>query len=432
MALNIFKITGKNSFAEKSKGMARKGTIGAFLLTTVYAIITSFYTTSGIHILLAFSLPVICVVFFGLTFSKLKNQSIYKLLSIFLIISTWIIVFIGHQIDFNKEYSIVMMTIFILIFQVVPTPKKLITYGSFAFLGLAVALIFSHQTISFIGLILFLFLFSFTLSYIVTLQRRDLIRVVNNNSSILKSLINNTNDAFLLIDYFSKEIKDVNERALEVFKATNYDLLVNEDYKKIFADEDYMNINRSKIKLQISKDGFYDDEILFKTYNGNHFWGHIFLSPFSAAKSNYYLLQVKDIDVKKKFDEKIADTYEKYRFILDELEEFIYLMKYSTDGEANFEYLSPNIEKIFGIKKHEFITPEIQKKVATLYHPDDINNMLAKKKIMLKTKEKMVFNYRIKPIGKEEYISIEETVIPKLNDENNIEALLGILKEKSF
>ena len=429
MSINIFRSYSKNSFAKSGKSMARKGTIGAFLLTIVYAFITSLFTDNGFFILLAFTPPFICLVFFGLTYSKLKNELVYKLLNYFLVISSWIMLFIAYRINFQREYVIVMMTVFILIFQVIPTPKKLIYYGVSVFPGLLLFLILSGASLKFSIIILFLFLFSFVLSYIVTLQRRDLLRNLNNNSSILKALINNTNDAFLLVDHLSKEIKDVNQRTLKLFKVSANESVFDDKFYDLFADEKYIENKRSLIRQQISEQGYFDDEVLFKTHGGGKFWGHLFLSPFSTSKNNYYLLQIKDIDAKKKLDQKIAENYEKYRFILDELDEFIYLMRYSGEEKGTFEYLNPAIEKIFGVKKHEFITPEMQKEVSERYHPDDIQKMLDKKKMMLESKEKTIFRYRMKPIGKTDYIWIEEVVVPKLDEDGNIEALFGIMRE---
>ncbi len=429
MSVNIFRSHSKHSFAKSGKTMARKGTIGAFLLTIVYALITSIFTHDIGLILLTFSLPLICVLFFGLTYSTLKNELIYKLLTYFLVFSSWVLLFVGYKINFQTEYVIVMMTVFILIFQVVPTPKKLIYYGVSVLPGFFIFLILSDATFQFSAIIIFLFLFAFVLSYIVTLQRRELLRNLNSNSSILKALINNTNDGFMLVDHLSKEIKDINQRALKLFKIPSNDIVFEDKLDDLFYEKDYINKKRNELREKISANGFYEDEVLFKTHDGGQFWGHLFLSPFVTKKNNYYLLQIKDIDVKKKFDQKITENYEKYRFILDGLEEFIYLMRYAGDKKGTFEYLNPSIEKIYGLKKHEFVTPEIQKKVSSRYHPEDIEKMVAKKKVMIETKEKTIFNYRMKPFGKEEYIWIEEIVIPKLDDNDNIEALLGILKE---
>lgn len=429
MSVNIFRSDTKHNFAKSGKTMARKSTIGAFLLTTVYAIITTMYTDLTNIRFLAFSLPVICIVFFGLTYSKLKNELIYKLLNYFLISSSWIILFIAYEIHFKLEYVVVMMTVFILIFQVIPTPKKLIYYGASVFPVFMLFIVLSDVTIQLSSIILFLFVFSFVLSYIVTMQRKGLLRNLNSNSSILKSLINNTNDGFILVDYLSKEIKDVNRRTLDLFKIPKGESVFDNKLDDLFKDENYIKTIRSELRQQLSDKGFYSDEVLFKTYNGDTFWGHLFLSAFATSKSNYYLLQIKDIDVKKRFDEKITENYETYRFILDQLEEFIYLMSIDDNGQGKFEYLNPAIEKIFGVKKRDFITPEFQKEVASRYHPEDIDKMTAKKKEMMEKKEKTSFRYRMKPIGQEEYIWIEELVTPKIDADGSIEALLGIVRQ---
>jgi len=430
MSVNIFRNHTKHSFAKSGKTMARKSAIGAFLLTTVYAIITSMFSNVTNIRFLAFSLLVICVVFFSLTYSKLKNELIYKLLNYFLISSSWIVLFIAYEINFKLEYVVVMMTVFILIFQVIPTPKKLLYYGASVFPVFLLFIVLSDVTVDFSAIILFLFAFSFVLSYILTIQRRDLLRSLNSNSSILKSLINNTNDGFILVDYLSKEIKDVNKRTLELFKIPKNDSVFNNKLDDLFKDKDYINKNRGVLRQKISEQGYYDDEVLFTKHDGGSFWGHLFLSAFTTAKSNYYLLQIKDIDVKKRFDEKIAENYERYRFILDQLDEFIYLMSFDENGQGKFEYLNPAIEQIFGVKKIDFISPEVQKEVGSRYHPEDIEKMTAKKKEMMKSKEKSKFNYRMKPIGKDEYINIEESVIPRVDHEGNIEALIGIMKKK--
>ena len=322
MSVNIFRSHSKHSFSESGKAMARKGTIGAFLLTTVYALITSVFTDNVEFILLAFSLPSICVLFFALTFSKIKNELIYQLLNYFLIFSSWVTLFIAYKINFQTEYVVVMMALFILIFQVIPTAKKLLYYASFVFPVFLIFVLLSDVSLQFSLIILFLFLFSFVLSYILTLQRRDLLRKLNSNSSILKALINNTNDAFMLVDHLSKEIKDVNQKTLKLFKVAKTESVFKDNFNDIFYDENYINNNRNELRNRISENGYYDDEVLFKTHDGGQFWGHLFLSPFTTAKNNYYLLQIKDIDVKKKFDQKITENYERYRFILDELDEF--------------------------------------------------------------------------------------------------------------
>ena len=110
------------------------------------------------------------------------------------------------------------------------------------------------------------------------------------------------------------------------------------------------------------------------------------------------------------------------------MDEFIYLVSYSENNDQKFEYISPYIEQLFGITKEEYVSPETRGKLSKIYHPDDLPLLKLLKKDLLKSKEKVSTNYRIKPIGKNDYISIHETVIPKLNEQGEIEQILGIIR----
>lgn len=431
MALNIFQTNNNSSgFATKSKKMARMGAIGAFFISFTYASFTCLFTDDTANLLMAFSLPAACIVFYAISYLKISSKSIYNLLLYLLIVSACFTIFIGYQLDFEGNYSLLMMVILNLMLFTIPTNKKLAVYFGVVFSFLIVCLLLSTKSSSFIGLIVALFLFSFILSFILTLQRRNLIRTIDSNASILKSIANTTNDAFLLVDYFSKEIKDANERTSQIFALNNAKDIIKTNYQTLFADDHYIPQHRTEIKQQITDYGYFSDEIQFKNKSGEIFWGHLTLSPFNAAKNNYYLLQIRNIDAKKKYDEKIAKNNAKYRFILDNLDEFIYLANYAKGSKPDFEYVSPFIEEIFGIKPHQNVSQEIQEKVAQLYHPEDIPKIKSEKDQMFKDKTNAVFNYRVKPLGKSAYIWIQEKVFPRLDENGNIIEILGILRKK--
>ncbi len=431
MALNIFQTNNNSSgFATKSKKMARMGAIGAFFITIAYASFTCMFTTDTTNLIMAFSLPMACIVFYGITYTNIISKTIYEILLYFLMISACFTIFIGYKINFEGNYSVLMMVILNLTLFIIPTNKKLAIYFGVVFIFLLVSLLLSTQSYSFIWLIICLFLFSFILSFIITIQRRNLIRTIDSNASILKSIANTTNDAFLLVDYFSKEIKDANERTSTVFNLTNAKDVIKTNYQTLFADDNYIQQHRTEIKQQITDYGYFNDEVQFKTIDGEVFWGYLSLSPFNAAKNNYYLLQIRNIDAKKKYDEKIAKNSEKYRFILDNLDEFIYLANYSKGNIPDFEYVSPFIEEIFGIKPHQNVSQEIQEKVAQLYHPEDVPKIKAEKDQFFNDKKAAVFNYRVKPLGKDKYIWIQEKVFPRLDENGNIIEILGILRKK--
>lgn len=431
MSLDIFQSNNKGSgFGSKSKKMARMGAVGAFFITMAYGCFTCMFTTGTIELLLAFSLPLACAVFYAITFTSVESKTIYLILLYFLIVSSSFTIYIGYRLGFESNYTILMVVILNLTLFIIPTIKKLSLYFGVVLTFLITFLALSNKSWDFNLLVVGLFLFSFILSYVITMQRRNLIRIIESNTSILKSMANTTNDAFLLVDYFSKEIKDANERTSIVFNLTSTKDLINTNYQMLFADDGYTKDNRTNIKQQITDYGYFTDEVKFKTKDGVIFWGHLSLSPFNAAKNNYYLLQIRNIDARKKYDEKIAYNNERYRFILDSLDEFIYLANYTKGDKPELEYVNPFIEEIFGIKPHQNVSQEIQEKVTQLYHPEDIKRIRDEKSQLLVDKKVTTFNYRVKPLGKSKYILIQEKVFPRLDENGKIIEILGVLRKK--
>jgi len=231
-----------------------------------------------------------------------------------------------------------------------------------------------------------------------------------------------------LVDFISKKIWDANEKSKHLFGLLDINEIIGNEYYSLFADENVIKNNRSEITNQIKEYGYYQDDVLIKKRDNSTFWGHLLISPFKAVKNNYYLIQIKNIDNKKKFDDRLISNNEKYQFIMDNLEEFIYLVSYD-NGKEQFEYISPYIGKMFGITKEEYLSDKLRKKVNSVYHPDDLIKNKEIKEKLFRTKQKVSVKYRIKPIGKDNYITIFETAIPKLNEKGEISQVLGIIRE---
>ncbi|NQX97182.1 MAG: PAS domain S-box protein [Flavobacteriales bacterium] len=430
MGVSIFKSGDKSSFGKQSRRMAQLLAIGAASLSITHCLFIFFYFSSnaivkGISLVfpLAYFTALILV-----SFTKISNKKFYEIIVVIFIATSLGLLYISYQFSFNSEYVIIMLMIYTIMLVSIPTPKQVLAYFGIIFTSLLITLLFSEISLGFSLLVIASFGYVFVLCYVVSKQKKNLNYKSHQNSEILKALIGNTNDSIFLIDFFSKEIWDANEKTKELFGLNNLKEVLNKKYYELFSDEDYMPSNRSEITQQISEYGYYQAEALFKKKNGEEFWGSILLSPFQAVKNNYYLIQIKNIDSKKKYDDRLIANNEKLKFILNSLEEFIYLASY-VNGEEKFEYMSPYIEQLFGVTKTEYTSGEIRNKLDHIYHPDDLYKIKELKEEVFKTKNKVDTVYRIKPIGKENYISINETVIPNLNETGEIDQLLGILKE---
>ena len=427
--MDVFKSGEKSSFAKKSRSMARILAIGATSLAIVFCLFIYFYFSSNLFIrVLATILPTTYLFAYVLSFTKTTNKKLYDIIFLVFIFSSLSILYIAYQFSFNSEYIILMLVIYNIILIALPTPKQVLIYFLIIFIPLTIVLLSSSISVGFYLLITVSFGYVFAMSYVVSVQKKKLNQRNQKNAEILKTLVNNTNDSIFLVDFISKQIYDANEKSNEVFGVENEKEFLSKKYYELFADENFVPSNRSEITREITQYGYYHNEVLFKRGDGSEFWGNLLLSPFTAAKSNFYLIQIKNIDGKKKYDDRVFADKEKFKFILNNLDEFIYLVSYNENNDQKFEYISPYIEQLFGITKEEYISPKTKGKISEVYHPDDLPQLKLLKEELLKSKAKVSTTYRIKPIGKTDYISLHETVIPKLNEAGEIEQILGIIR----
>ncbi len=303
--MDIFKSGAKSSFAKKSRGMAKVLALGAGSLAIVFCLFIFFYFPSDL-IIKVFStvLPFTYLFAYSLCFSKISNKKLYGFIFYIFLYSSLSLLYIAYRFNFNSEFLIIMLVIYSIILIALPTPKQVISYFIIIFIPLEVTLLISGISWGFFLLITVSFAYMFALSYVISAQKKKLNQRNQQNAEVLKTLVNNTNDAMFLIDYLSKKILDLNQRAIEIFGLDddNDKEIRSKTYYELFANEDYIKANKNEITREISQFGYYHSEVLFKRKGDNEFLGDIFLSPFNAAKGNYYLIQIKQLTTKNKID----------------------------------------------------------------------------------------------------------------------------------
>lgn len=298
MNLNIFNSGDKSSFAKKSRSMAKVLALGAGSLAIVFSLFICFYFTSSNVIKgLSIFLPFIYFSEYLLSFSKITNQQLYKIIFYVFIFTSYVLLYIAYQFSFNSEFIIIMLVIYNIILIALPTPKQVLVYFGIVFIPLEITLLFSDISIGFALLITLSFGYVFALSYVISLQKKGLNKRSHQNEEILKALVNNSKDAIFLVDFFSKEIWDANEKSKEIFGLTDINEILNKKYYTLFFDEEFINQNRNEITQHLAQVGFFQANVLFKRHDKTEFLGNFMISPFKAAKNNYYLIQINPVSI---------------------------------------------------------------------------------------------------------------------------------------
>lgn len=294
MGTSIFTTGNKSSFAKRSRKMARMVSLGAGSLAIVFCLFIFFYFESDEFVRnLSCVLPIIYLGSILMSFTKLTNRTLYNIIFYIYIFSSLVILFIAYQLSFDVAFVVLMLTVYNIILFAIPKPNQILIYFGVIFIPLVFATLFSDIPIGLTILITVSFGYVFLLSYVISQQKQKLNLRSIQNAEILKALVNNTNDSIFLVDFFSKEIKDANEKTKDFFGLDDVNEILSKTYYQLFADEDFIPSNRNEITQDINQFGHYQTEVLFKKKDGSQFSGHLLLSPFKALRNNYYLIQIK-------------------------------------------------------------------------------------------------------------------------------------------
>jgi len=173
--MGIFKSGDKSSFAKKSRSMARMIALGAGSLAVVFLLFMFFYFKPNVQILrLSAFLPITYLAIYVVSFSKINNKSLYNFIFYIFIFTAVSLLFIAFKLSFNPEYLIIMLVVFNIILYVLPTLKQLLLFFSINFILLVAVLFFVDIPIGLKLLILASFGYAFSLSYVISLQKKQL------------------------------------------------------------------------------------------------------------------------------------------------------------------------------------------------------------------------------------------------------------------
>jgi len=274
--------------------MARMVSIGAGSLAIVFCLFIFFYFESNEFVKsLSLALPLIYSAPIIISFTNVTNKTLYNIIFYIYIFSSWVILVIAYQLSFNVAFVVLMLTVYNIVLFAIPKPKQILIYFGVIFIPLVLTTLSSDISVGLTILITISFGYVFLMSYVISQQKQKLNLRSTQNAEILKALVNNTNDSILLVDYFSKEIKDANEKTIDYFGLNDVNDVLSKKYYELFLDENFIASNKNEITQKIREFGHFQTEVLFKKKDGTQFSGQMLLSPFKAVRNNYYLIQIK-------------------------------------------------------------------------------------------------------------------------------------------
>ncbi|HWY37930.1 MAG TPA: histidine kinase dimerization/phosphoacceptor domain -containing protein, partial [Bacteroidia bacterium] len=158
----------------------------------------------------------------------------------------------------------------------------------------------------------------YSILYVNEKTTRQLDKDKGTLSAQVESIFNNSVDALFLVDWTHRKIIKANKSAVDLFEAGKEETFFSKygfDLHKTYPTGEEI----AGIKEQIEKDGIYEDEILYKTFKGNEFWGSISVKAISVNGQKYQSIRVTDITEQKKIKEQTASSLKEKELLLAEI-----------------------------------------------------------------------------------------------------------------
>ncbi|MDP5339767.1 MAG: PAS domain-containing protein, partial [Nodularia sp. (in: cyanobacteria)] len=164
-----------------------------------------------------------------------------------------------------------------------------------------------------------------------------------------EAIFNKSTDALFLVDAKTFLTTDCNDRAVELFEATNKAELIGFDGQTLQKEPFTPEVVASIVE-QINDKGFWSQEIEYFTKQGNFFWGNLAVKEIKVAGEIIHLVRVTDISERKQAELGLKEQEAMLRGIGDNLHNgLVYQAIRELDGSFGFSYLSAGVERLIEV-----------------------------------------------------------------------------------
>ncbi len=213
-------------------------------------------------------------------------------------------------------------------------------------------------------------------------ERRQAAELIKQSETNLKSIFENTSEAFLLMDS-NRIVKAFNSNARKIaFLNRDSELKTGYDVLNFVAD------HRQEMILglfeRVEKGEHIQYDRLYTEENREPIWIDFSIKPVTEdGQITGICITGRDITARKLAEEELAKRELRFRSILQNSHDMLFLF----DKEGKIEFLSPVIEKLFGYSNKE---NEIQEVLDSI-HPDDFENVIQQFRLAVDSPEVPVF-----------------------------------------
>lgn len=127
---------------------------------------------------------------------------------------------------------------------------------------------------------------------------------LKENEKKLQAIFNHSHDAKFLVDTETNKIIEFNQRTLELFEVDKPENLYNTSATSLRKNQ-MSKEEAEKTQADFKEQGYWNQEVLYKTHKGNDFWGNIVAQTITINKREVILARITDITKNKKNEQEL-------------------------------------------------------------------------------------------------------------------------------
>ncbi len=197
---------------------------------------------------------------------------------------------------------------------------------------------------------------------------------------------------------FKGKIIHANNAFASVLGYDNPEELLYKDILDIADNNDVLRIAEYFQLIEKKKNSINRLEFLGKRKDNSNFYGEISASVFELNHKTFTVIILLDITERKEVQNAITDSEEKYRNIIESIDDFLYTYE-KINNILKPVFFTSSVEKITGYSQEDFLNDS--KLLVKIVHPDDL--------IFVKKKIRSLFNSRILTSDEIEFRIINKT-----------------------
>ena len=253
-------------------------------------------------------------------------------------------------------------------------------------------------------------------------------RVEENNLLLFKALFEASNDGIALET--NKKLILANDEFANIFGYPGGYELYQKELNDLISDNDVLKVNEYFRLIENNKQAPRRVEFVGKRLDGSAFFAEVTAASFIFNKKPHVVMIARDVTEKKRSQQVIKDSEEKYRNITENIDDFLFTFE-RVDTHLRPVFYTSSVEKITGYTQTDLLSDS--KLFLKIIHPDDLKIIKNKIANLFKSKIQLSSEFELRIINKHGNIVWVRIKLNLLRDrEGTIQKLYGLVNDISL